>query len=146
MEYLIGLILALGVAGFAVTIGFDRDRSFYATVAIVVASYYVLFAVQGGSARIVVIEIMVACVFSAVAALGFKTNLWFVAGAIAGHGVFDFLHHLFIDNPGLPPWWPGFCGAFDVLFGVFLAMRILTRSTPALNRMVMMERGNHARS
>ena len=141
MEYLIGLILSAAVAGFAVIVGFDRERSFYATALIVIATYYVLFAVQGASARTLVIEIIAAGVFSAFAALGFRTNLWLVAAATIGHGVFDFLHHLFIENPGVPLWWPGFCGAFDVIFGAFLAMRLLTRSRLELNRIVMPERG-----
>jgi hypothetical protein len=51
MEYLIGLILSLVVAGFAIIVGFDRDRSFYPTVLIIIASYYVLFAVMGASRR-----------------------------------------------------------------------------------------------
>ena len=145
MEYSIGLMLAVAVAGSAVIIGLDRERSFYATVAIVVATYYVLFAVQGASTRILVYEVIAACIFSAIAVLGFRTNLWFVAAAIAGHGGFDFVHGLFIENPGLPLWWPGFCGAFDVIFGGFLAMRLLSRSGFELNRIVKPERGYIAR-
>jgi hypothetical protein len=38
---------------------------------------------------------------------GFKKNLWVIVAALAGHGVFDFFHHLFIQNPGVPVWWPG---------------------------------------
>jgi hypothetical protein len=38
MEYLIGVILALGAAGFATLIGLDRGRAFYSTVLIVIAS------------------------------------------------------------------------------------------------------------
>jgi hypothetical protein len=49
MEYLIGLILSLAVAGFAAVIGFDRERAFYPTVLIVIATYYVLFAAMGAS-------------------------------------------------------------------------------------------------
>jgi hypothetical protein len=60
MEYLIGLILSLVVAGFAIIVGFDRDRSFCPTVLIVIASYYVLFAVMGASERTLVIEIAAA--------------------------------------------------------------------------------------
>ena len=45
MEYLIGVILTLAVAAFATVVGFDRERAFYATVLIVIASYYALFAV-----------------------------------------------------------------------------------------------------
>jgi len=37
MEYLIGLVLSLAVAGSATLIGFDRERAFYSTVVIVIA-------------------------------------------------------------------------------------------------------------
>jgi len=70
MEYLIGLILALAVAGCAALIGFDRDRAYYSTVLIVIASYYVLFAVMGAaSGRTLAGEIAVATVFSIFAVL-----------------------------------------------------------------------------
>ncbi len=129
MEYLIGSILAVVVAGFAAIAGFGRDRSFYPTVLIVVASYYVLFAVMGASGRTLIIELVVACGFLLVAVVGFRRNLWLVAVAVVGHGLFDFVHHLFIDNPGMPHWWPGFCGAFDVIFGGVLAMQLMRDST-----------------
>ena len=44
MPYVIGIVLSVGVALFARHVGFDRDRAFYPTVTIVIASYYVLFA------------------------------------------------------------------------------------------------------
>ena len=115
MEYLIGLILSLVVAGFAIIVGFDRDRSFYPTVLIVIASYYVLFAVMGACGPTLLIEIAAASVFLLFAVLGFRKNPWLVSAAIVGHGIFDFLHHLLIENPGVPSWWPGFCLAFDVI-------------------------------
>jgi hypothetical protein len=132
MEYLIGLVLALVVAGLAAAVGFDRDRSFSPTVLIVIASYYVLFAVIGGSARTLTVELVIASGFLLLGVLGFKTNLWVVAAAMVGHGVFDFVHHLFIDNPGVPSWWPGFCLAFDVAFGGWLAALLVRRSRPSL--------------
>jgi hypothetical protein len=130
MEYFIGVVLALAVAGLAAAIGFDRDRWFAPTVLIVVASFYVLFAVIGGSPRVVMIEGLVAAGFSLIAVIGFRRTTWRVAAAIAGHGLFDFVHGLFIDNPGMPSWWPGFCGAFDVVFGAWLLLR-LRRSNPS---------------
>jgi hypothetical protein len=42
MEYLIGLILSFTVAAAATLIGFDRERPYYPTVLIVIASHYVL--------------------------------------------------------------------------------------------------------
>jgi hypothetical protein len=63
MEYLIGLILSLAVAGLATVVDFDRERAFYPTVMIVIASYYVLFAVMGASKHTLTIEIVVASGF-----------------------------------------------------------------------------------
>ncbi len=124
MEYLIGLLLSLGVAGLAAMIGFDRERVFYPTVLIVIASYYVLFAVMGASRGTLLPEIAVASGFLLVAVLGFKTNLWLVAIALVGHGIFDFIRRGLIDNPGVPRWWPGFCLVFDVVIGGLLALRL----------------------
>ena len=125
MEYLIGVILSLAVAVFAAVIGFDRERAFYPTVLIVIASYYVLFAAMGASRHTLVIEIVVAFGFLLVAVRGFRTNFWLIVAALIGHGVFDFVHRFFIDNPGVPHWWSGFCLAFDALLGVFLAVRLM---------------------
>ena len=44
------------VAVFARLVGLDRDRAFYPTVLIVIASTYVLFAVMGGSMHALMIE------------------------------------------------------------------------------------------
>jgi hypothetical protein len=128
MEYLIGLILSLSVAGLARVVGFDRDRAFYPAVLIVIGSYYVLFAAMGASGRTLVIEILIAIIFLLAAVAGFKKSLWIVAAGAIGHGVFDLFHHYFIENPGVPRWWPGFCMAFDVIMGVVLAVLLLRRS------------------
>jgi hypothetical protein len=130
MEYLIGLILSVAVAGFATAIELDRERGFYPPVIIVIATYYVLFAVMGGSSRALLLEILVAAGFLLLAALGFKRSLWFAAAAIVGHGVFDLVHHWFIDNAGVPHWWPGFCATFDVIFGAWLAVRLMGSLKP----------------
>jgi hypothetical protein len=131
MEYLIGLVLSLGVACLAVIVGFDRDRSFYPTVLIVIAAYYVLFGAVGASGRTLAIEIAAASIFLLLAIIGFKTSSWLVAGAIAAHGAFDFVHHWIIDDPGVPRWWPGFCMTFDVIFAGSIAWRLLTKRESA---------------
>jgi len=46
MAYIIGVTLALTVAAVARLLNFERDRSFYATILMVIASYYVLFALM----------------------------------------------------------------------------------------------------
>jgi hypothetical protein len=128
MEYLIGVGLAVGVCVFALLTGFDRDRVFYPTVVAVNATYYILFAVMGSSTSALALESLIAAAFFAVAVAGFKKNLWLAVAGLVGHAVFDFFHHLFIQNPGVPVWWRGFCLSFDVLAGGFLAMLLMRRS------------------
>lgn len=128
MEYLVGVGLAVVVCAFGLLSGFDRDRVFYPTMAIVVAHYYILFAAMGSSMRALALESVIAAVFLALAVAGFKKNLWVTVAALVGHGIFDFFHHLLIQNPGVPMRWPGFCLAFDVLAGCFLALLLIRRS------------------
>jgi hypothetical protein len=127
MPYLIGLVLALAVCIFALLTGFDRDRAFYSTVVLVVAHYYILFAAMGATTPVLISESLAASAFVIFAVVGFKKSLWITAAALAGHGVFDFFHHLIIHDPGVPVWWPGFCMSFDVIAGAFLAMLLLRR-------------------
>lgn len=121
MEILIGVLLALSVSIFATVVGLDRDRAFYATVTIVVASYYGLFAVMGGSRDTLIAECIVIAGFVLVAALGFRFNLWLLVVALAGHGVFDLVHGHVITNPGVPAWWPMFCSTYDITAAGYLA-------------------------
>jgi hypothetical protein len=121
MPYLTGIVLALTVSGLATLVGLDRDRAFYPTVLVVIASYYVLFAVMGGSGHALVVETLVMTGFLLAALIGFKKNLWLVVAALAAHGVFDFVHGRVVANPGVPAWWPAFCLTYDVTAAAFLA-------------------------
>src|SRR5687767_6755212 len=114
MPFVIGIVLSVGVAVFARSVGFDRDRAFYPTVMIVIASYYVLFAAMSGSVQTVFVESLVMSGFAIAAVVGFKSSAWIVVGALAGHGVFDAVHGHVIENAGVPPWWPAWCFAYDV--------------------------------
>src|SRR5688500_3466498 len=121
MPYITGIVLAFLTGLLGRLAGFDRDRAFYPILVIVVAHYYVLFAVMGGSARAVVVESIVMTIFASIAVVGFRSSLWLIAAALAGHGAFDFVHGRFVSNPGVPSWWPAFCLGFDVFLAVFLA-------------------------
>ena len=127
MAYLIGAVLALGVGGMATLVRLDRDRAFYPTVLIVIASYYALFAVTGGSDHALGVETAVIVVFLAASIVGFKYSLWLVVAALAAHGVFDAVHGRLIANPGVPAWWPPFCLAYDVVAAGYLAYLLLRR-------------------
>ena len=114
MPYVIGIVASAGVAVFARFVGLDRDRAFYPTVTIVVALYYVLFAVMSGSLHTIVLESVVMSLFAVAAVVGFKSSAWIVVAALAGHGVFDAVHGYIIENAGVPGWWPAWCLSYDV--------------------------------
>lgn len=125
MAFLIGAVLAFSVGLLMTFIGLDRDRAFYPTVMIVIASYYALFAVMGASTQVLMVESMAIVVFLGASIAGFKRSLWIVVAALAAHGVFDLVHGHLIDNPGVPAWWPSFCLAYDVAAAVYLAWLLL---------------------
>ena len=131
MELLIGAALALAVGIFATTSGLDKDRAFYPTVTIVIASYYVLYAVMAQSLTTVLTELIFAAAFVALAITGFLRSLWWVVLALAAHGVFDIVRGselaAAIANPGVPSWWPPFCLTYDVVAAIYLAWLIKSR-------------------
>jgi hypothetical protein len=125
MHIFIGIVLALAVGVFARWGGMDRDRAFYPTVMMVIAGLYVLFATLGDTPlTVLVTEGLIGTAFIALAFAGFKRSLWFVVVALAGHGLFDYIHPHAIHNPGVPVWWPDFCGAYDIAAAVFLGWRL----------------------
>jgi hypothetical protein len=121
MGYAVGILLALFVCLFARGVGFDRDRALYPTVLMVIASYYVLFAVMGGSTHALTLESVAMSAFVLIAVAGFKRNPRLVVAALGAHGVFDFFHVRLVNNPGVPAWWPAFCLSFNVSMAAFLA-------------------------
>ena len=130
MPYVVGVVLSIGVALFARSVRFDRDRAFYPTVMIVIASYYVLFAAMSGSVQTVLLESIVMAGFAIAAVAGFKSSAWIVVGALAGHGVFDFLHDEILENSGVPAWWPAWCLAYDLGAAASLAWLIKHEPKP----------------
>ena len=133
LPFVFGIVLSAGVALFARQVGLDRDRAFYPTVMIVIALYYVLFAVISGSVQTVAIESVVMTLFAAAAVAGFKSSAWIVVVALAGHGVFDAVHGYLIENAGVPAWWPAWCLAYDVGAAAILAWLITRQRRGALS-------------
>jgi hypothetical protein len=114
MAYAAGIALAFIVVYFGRATGLARDRAFYPTLVIIVASYYVLFALMAGSPQALVVESIVMSAFAVGAVIGFKRSPWLVIACLGAHGVFDVFHDSISANPGVPAWWPAFCLTFDV--------------------------------
>ena len=127
MEYAIGIILAIVIGLYGTLIGFDKERSFYPVVLVVIANLYILFAASGRSTNALLAETLPMLLFVTAASIGFRRNAWIVVAGLALHGVFDAFHHAVINNPGVPSFWPGFCLTYDVTAALYLALLILIR-------------------
>jgi hypothetical protein len=128
---LVGALLAFTVGLMASAVGLDRDRAFYPTVTIVIASYYALFAVMAASTHALLLESLAGSVFLAVAISGFRSSLWVVVVALALHGILDLTHDRVISNAGVPLWWPAFCLTYDLTAAAYLAWLLKTGRTRA---------------
>ena len=131
MSVVVGVLLAVGIAALAKFTRFDEDRSFYSTVLIIIASYYVLFAVLDGSGHALIWELVIAVAFSTVAITGALFLPTIVGTGIVAHGLFDIVHDVLIENSGVPAWWPSFCASVDVLLGIWVIILARYRSRPS---------------
>jgi len=129
MEYLTGVVLAALTCAMARIVGLDRDRGFYTAVAMVVATYYILFAVTSGHLEHLAMQSVIAMAFFAAAIYGFKRNLGWVAAALAAHAALDLGHLTFGLGSGEPAFWPGFCMAYDATAALVVA-RLATATPP----------------
>ena len=118
--FIIGVVLAVALAIFGKLSGYEKDRSFFPTIAIVIASYYLLFATLTDSISIILIEIAVASFFMISAVWGSYRFPIVVGAVIALHGIFDFAYGYFYVNSGVPIWWPAFCAGIDIPFGLWV--------------------------
>jgi len=114
----VGISLAVLLAILSRVTKFDKDRSYFATLLIIIATYYVLFAFMSSEALIT--EIVIASVFSVVALAGALRWPILLGIGILLHGVFDYYHGHSINNSGVPEWWPAFCAGFDIVFGIWV--------------------------
>ncbi len=121
MALLIGVAVALAVGLFGSFTGLDRERAFYPTILVTVASYYILFAVMSGSLQALGPDLLIFAMFAAMAAWGFRRDLRIVMVGLLAHGVMDCFHGGLVANPGVPTWWPAWCGAYDVAAPLYLA-------------------------
>ena len=93
--------------------------------------YYWVFAVYVSDYTALLHEFMASTAFLAIAYVAYKfrsfATLLLLAIGYVAHAAYDFYHDAFFINPGVPTWWPEFCGSVDVLIGgyvVYLAFSL----------------------
>ena len=120
VELIIGILLGIFIVLFAKKTGFDKDRSFYPLVLIVIAFYYVLFAFQANNLNEILFETGIAFLFTFIAILGHHRSLKIVGIALILHGIYDLFQGNIVLSTNPPQWWPLFCLGIDVTLGIWL--------------------------
>ncbi|MEQ9438413.1 MAG: DUF6010 family protein [Cyclobacteriaceae bacterium] len=123
-ELITGIVLATTIVWAARLAGFEKDRSFYPVLLIVIAFYYVLFSFQSYQIDQVLFEALIAFSFAAVALWGYHKSLFIVGVALILHGTYDLFHGFIPLSTTAPDWWPLFCLGVDVVLGIWLIYRV----------------------
>lgn len=132
MDILVGVILGLMAVGSSRLVGFDRERSFFPVLLIVIATYYLVFAMMGKQPGALEKETVAAAVFAGIAMVAYKRSLWLVPLGLAAHAIFDVFHGQLIVNPGVPDFWPTFCLGFDLVAAAYLSALLWRRDLCAV--------------
>lgn len=86
--------------------------------------YYWVFAVYASDYRALLIEFVASVGFLAITYVAYNyrsfATLMLLAIGYVAHAVYDIYHDALFINRGVPAWWPEFCGAVDVLIGVYM--------------------------
>jgi hypothetical protein len=114
----IGGLLGVVIFLFARWQRYDQESAFYPTVLIVIASYYVLFAIMADNTSALIAQLAIAAVFVVLAVIGRNVDGRIVALGIVLHGLYDFAFHWAGGGGGVPVWWPAFCGTVDLVVGL----------------------------
>ena len=122
--------IVLGAAGMVAMVagGIVRERGPYVVIIVAIAAFYPVFAV-GREWETFTFHSVVALLFLALSLLGARTSLWWVVGAMAMHGVFDFFDGIGAPDPS-PDWWGPFCLGVDVTIAAALAWLLHRGAVP----------------
>jgi len=101
-----------------------KSIQLYAALLATFPVYYFVFAIWASDFAALYQEILVSFGFLLLAFIAYKIRS--VAGVIAlaigyiAHAIYDVAHDELFVNSGMPNWWPEFCGAVDVIIGLYL--------------------------
>ena len=123
IELIIGVILAIGFLLLARrSVNFDQEKRIYAVGLVVAALIYVGFGLFSAPVAWKIIELLGVPVYAFFAWMGLKKSGWFLVVGWALHVVWDAgLHGA--STPFVPHWYIAGCIGFDLLVGVYIAVR-----------------------
>lgn len=119
VPFMIGIVLTISLLLVSILVGLDREKGVYPTLLIAIALFYVVFAFEHGDLNQIILNSIVAGLFTLLALIGYRKSFTYIAIGLLLHGVFDVVYSTYANSPA-PDWWAPFCLAIDVLLGLFL--------------------------
>jgi hypothetical protein len=102
----------------------EKSKYIYSLLLFSFPLYYFLFAIYDFDFETLSLELLGGGLFFVLALLALTLNVFYKFALLSVgyvlHGVYDITHNLFFINKGTPTWWPEFCGAIDIIIGLYL--------------------------
>jgi hypothetical protein len=122
--FLIGVLLSIVLIVRFKKTRLETNKFTYSLLLFSFPLYYFAFAVYDFDFEAVSLEILGGTLFFVIAILSLKLNAFYKFSLLSIgymlHGAYDIWHNLFFVNRGTPIWWPEFCGAIDIVLGLYL--------------------------
>lgn len=127
----IGILLGCFIVVKFKQMGYEHNNQAYPMLLASFPIYYWIFSLYSHNYDALINEFMVGVFFIAIAALAYRCSklISFILLAIGfiGHGVYDIIHVQVFTPSVAPVWWPEFCGAIDILLGLYMLWLIKTQ-------------------
>lgn len=121
----IGILVAIGVIVHFKKTRLENSKFAYALLLITFPFYYFAFAIYGNDYKALALEFSGGSLFWIVGFCALKSKDSFkfslLAFGYSCHALYDVTHNRLFLNAGTPTWWPEFCGAVDLIIGLYLA-------------------------
>ncbi|MEO8713036.1 MAG: DUF6010 family protein [Parafilimonas sp.] len=118
LALIIGITLGLISILFTGLLKQIDETIFYALLLAVIGALYVGYTWSDTPSFI--INTIQCFFFGAIAYLGVKKSMYFLAAGFILHGAFDFVYSLFMSSDLLPPHYDWFCWSVDWVIGIYL--------------------------
>ncbi len=121
---IIGILVAIVVIVHFKKTRLESSKFAYALLLITFPFYYFAFAIYGNDYKALPLEFIGGLLFFILGLFALKLSNFYKFSLLAFgyifHAVYDVTHNMLFLNAGTPAWWPEFCGAVDLLIGLYL--------------------------
>ena len=122
IEALVGI--SAGLATIVLARIVRGQRWIYSIGLLVLPTLYILFALRTGEAALIAEEGLYGVPFFVggllFAFVGIRHSAAMVGALWMLHGLYDLVHPRLFANPGVPDWYPVWCGSVDVVVGAYV--------------------------